>query len=513
MKRGGLEEIPYAVLLLALAVHRRSVALRIRRGPIEKTIVFENGVPVDCRSNLLQDTLGQFMVARGDITQEQCQSCLSESISSRRLMGEVLIAKSLITPSALYKILQQNLGKKLLDAFTWRTGSFEVVHQTPRVEAPLEVKPAQLILTGILKLSSREEVTEAIGPLVGKTLYIHPHPAFPIEELRLPAQQLRIAKLISSGKRIDELVGEANVNEAALLQLVYALAVLGIVVPEEWLPEDAREATNRFSPADVAALQTTQPPSGDATVAPETLGNELMEMYLHYRTQDAFELFSVPTNATMPTIEGKYVEFSRKFAPWQFEAPGLSHLAAKARDLFLAGARAYGELSDPEKRNSLVARRQRPIEQPSPSVNRDQFVIKTDFLNPEIQFKEGLALMKAGKYREAMAQLQFASDCDPQTALYRAELAYCRYLHQPEFELEKAVADLEEALRMDSGCGVALYYSGLLHGELEHFDEAEARLVKAIKLMKPDHRPIDALKALSSRKKAFSPKQGIGRLF
>jgi hypothetical protein len=63
------------------------------------------------------------------------------------------------------------------------------------------------------------------------------------------------------------------------------------------------------------------------------------------------------------------------------------------------------------------------------------------------------------------------------------------------------VQELEEALRIDPQCGLASYYAGVLCGELGRLDEAETHLRAAGRRMTPDRRPIEALKALASKKK------------
>ena len=59
---GSLEEVPFAVLLFALARAERSVTLAITRQPQVKEIIIEGGVPVHCRSNLAHETLSRFMI-------------------------------------------------------------------------------------------------------------------------------------------------------------------------------------------------------------------------------------------------------------------------------------------------------------------------------------------------------------------------------------------------------------------------------------------------------------------
>jgi tetratricopeptide (TPR) repeat protein len=63
------------------------------------------------------------------------------------------------------------------------------------------------------------------------------------------------------------------------------------------------------------------------------------------------------------------------------------------------------------------------------------------------------------------------------------------------------VAELEEALRIDPKCGLAVFYLGEIHRELGNYPEAEGHLQRAIRMMAPDRRPIEALKILQTRKK------------
>ena len=109
--------------------------------------------------------------------------------------------------------------------------------------------------------------------------------------------------------------------------------------------------------------------------------------------------------------------------------------------------------------------------------------------------------MAAGRYREARNQLQFAYDCDSQNALYRAELAYCKFLDVPAAEAERSLEELKATLRMDPKCGVAAYYMGMVQAELEMWEAGEQSLQKAIKLMMPDRRPIEGLKVLQEKQK------------
>ena len=512
MTKGDLGEIPFPVLLQALAVHKRSVVLSIERRQLKKEIILENGIPVDCHSNLLQDTLGKFMVARGALNDEQNHQILSKSATTGKPFIEILVADGMINASELYKILQQNLAKKLLDGFTWRSGKFQVSADLPQGDSPLKVKAPQLVLTGISKFAPEDEIAEAIAGLEGKRILINPRPPFPLKELRLTKDHQEILGLVSLGKTTEQLEAESGMEKAKMLRLLYALAVIGVAVPEDWIAHDVVEATPDM---DFGALEDAEPEPAPApaakapTVDVAKLKNEVMEAYLLHRKQDAFDLIGIADDATLEQVDEAYLAFCEKYAPWNINQPGLESLTEKLRDLFIAGGRAFGELCNLETRKSLLARRNSAFKKKLvPEEARNAFAIKSDLLDSETQFNKGIELMKEGQYADAIEQLQFAYDCEPQNSEYRAELAFCKYRKDPQIEKDNSLQELRETMRIEPDSGLALYYAGMIFGEAGDSPNAEPFLQRAIKLMKPDRRPIDALRQFKTAERDKPNKKG-----
>ncbi|HEX6863570.1 MAG TPA: DUF4388 domain-containing protein [Thermoanaerobaculia bacterium] len=513
MEAGTLQEVPIAPLLLAQAVHRRTGVLEIRRRQVWKRVVFDQGVPVDCRSNLVHETLGRYMVIEGKLSDEDFTASLGRAASRGVPLGEELLERGLVTPDDLFRILQANLAKKMLDLFTWREGEFQTDGDLPAGESSLKIKVPQLILTGVTKLAPQEEVDMAVGPLVGQRLCLHPAPPIPLEEIRLSQRQTQLVEAARPGRRMGEIAEVTGLSVDEISRLLYALMVLGLIVPESRLPKSSLSSTGSFR----GPILKTSPPAAETQPVPvpaipppppvpavdpgeaERRRNDVMQAYLVYRRQDAFDLLGVPEEATLAAVHQKFLEFARRFAPWSFQTPELSGVEEKAQDLFLAGAQAYGELTDVEKRNTLLFRRKTLREErarKAPSMHQ----IKTDLLDSEAQFKKGKAALEAGKHKEALMLLEFASDCDPQNSLYAAELAWCRFLVSSALA-PKAIKELQETLRRDPNCGLAAYYAGEIERQVGNYAEAEDHLRRAIKLMSPDRRPIDALKSLSTERK------------
>jgi hypothetical protein len=502
LQEGTLPQVTFPALLCALAIHKRTAVLEVRRHQLWKKIVLEDGVPVDCRSNLVHETLSRYMVAQGKLSEEDFNACLSRSAAKGIPFGEVLLEQGLVSAVDLFKILQANLAQKLLDVFTWRDGEFHLLGDATRPDSSLKVKVPQLIVTGITKCSPQEEVDMAVGPLVGKKLSLHPAPPFPLEEIRLNPRQGQLVEALRPGRLLSELVEMTGLSFDEITRLVYALAVVGVVTSADGVP---KTATGSFVVARAPAPAPTPVPAPQPAAAPglsrdeaERRRNEIMQAYLPFRRQDSFDLLGVPEDGSPVVIQQKYLELARRFAPWSL-APELADLEEKAQDLFLAGARAYAELMEPEQRSTLLFRR-KTLREERARRPPASFAIKTDLLDSEAQYQKGKALMEAGKHREAVQLLEFAADCDPQNGVYRAELAWCRFLQSPALP-KQPVQELEETLRRDPRCGLAAFYLGEVHRQLGHFVAAEEHLQRAIKLMSPDRRPIEALKALSAEKR------------
>jgi hypothetical protein len=573
--------LPFAALLLALSTHRRTVLVEVRRKQMAKRIVFEHGVPIDCRSNLVHETLGRYMVGQGKLAADKLHAYLGQSASLGLPLGEVLLDHDVVTAEELFRLLQENLAKKLLDVFTWRDGEFRTHPEAPHPESPLKVRVPQLIVTGITKFASQEEVDAGVVPLVGKRLCLHPSPPFALEEIRLSPRQAQAAVALRSGWRIDELALGTSMPYEEITRLLYALAMLGVVItadhPAAATVRPAAAKPHLIStistpttatppatatPPPVAAPPAAAAPTGGMTVraeatatrpmpilhpppeppstppaagvpappaptpspplpaaplpaappveapplaeaplpTPERRRNEIMQAYLSYRRLDSFDLLGADEDASPAAVESKYLDFARRFAPWTLGGPDFSGMEEKARDLFLAGARAYSELLDLEQRNTVLFRRKARRDERSRRAPADLLAIKTDLLDPEVQYRKGRAQMDAGKFQEAAVLLEFASDCDPQNGLYSAELAYCRFCLAPG-QGDRALKELQETLRRDPDCGLAVFYTGDIHRQMGNREDAEKMLRRAIKMMAPDRRPIEALKLLSAEKR------------
>ncbi|MCK6684759.1 MAG: hypothetical protein L6R30_20365 [Thermoanaerobaculia bacterium] len=614
MKNGTLETTPYAAVLTALAVSQANAVLEIQRSSVVRSVVFDLGVPVDCRTNTISDSLGQLLVSRGRLTDEKRTELYERARAAGKRFGEILIGEGLIDAEELSKLLMQSLAKKLLGPFSFLEGQFRIAPDQPEVETPMKVKVPQLVLMGIASYARQEQVDAAVGSLVGKRLGLYPQPFFALEDLKLSQIQMRVVECLEKRQRLDELVISTGIDLEELSRLTYALCILRVVATEDNLPAAKRVApvsgaSTRTAPMSAAAISqvvsplapapvvsfqppaapqppvaaqqpaaqpvpppqrsvptveyvavrpdptpsqsVSRPPAPPSPSAPppvppsqrmypaveyvavrpdptpsgssqrpaqapppavsspppapqqpglkEQLRESFLKAYQDYLKQDSLGVLGLEEDATPVAIQRAFIEFSRKFGPWNFEDPELSPLSSKAEELFCAGARAYAEVSDFEKFKAIVNRR-RTVRTAAIKPNfSDRHVIKTDLFDTAAQFRNARNLMGQQKFREAITVLEFICDCEPENPAFRAELAWCSFLNNPVVG-SQPLKDLVEVLRMDPGCGVAAFYAGEIARRTGRFDDAERFLRQAERLLPRDPRPAESLRLLPKRR-------------
>ncbi len=521
---------PFPLLLVAHQAAESSGLMIARRGPIEKRVVLDRGVPVECRSNLAHETLSRFLAAIGRLSDDEANAALSKSLARGVLLGEILVAEGKMDSAELQRLLQQSLARKLFDLFTWRDGEVTFENGSFTTPAALKVKVARLVLTGIERFVPQETIDGAIAPHAGALFALHPNFHTLAVELRPSKREQVLLSALQTPRRIEELLATTTLPLDELARGLWGFALLGLVIPADRLPaltrgpDAAPEASLLVPPveecppvaeSDPVEFPSTLPPEleappGMSPVEAGRMRQEVATAFGRMRDQDPLELLAADDAKSVDDLRARYFEFARRFAPWRFDAPELRSAASAAEELFAAGAIAFARLSDARECEAIRAARLRRTEPavpatsaaPAPRPNPASFRIETDLLDPELQYKKGRALKEAERWSQALQQFDFAADCDPQNGAYRAEAAHCRFLLAPNSMAAKALDELKAAQRIDPESITPYLYAGEIAASLGQFDDAEAFLrAAARKLGSHDRRALDALRDLAKKRK------------
>jgi hypothetical protein len=221
---GDLASFSIADILTLLSMSRKTGLLTCRRQSAEKGIYWANGEITFAVSNLPEDSLGEFLVARGRLGRGDLERA-SQKVSARVRLGKVLVREGLLTPHDLWWAVQTQVQEIIYSLFQWQEGSFEFGEgrETEVEKIQLGCSTQNLIMEGIRRLDEWSRIRERI-----------PDPAL-VPVLRLAAEEIaRRVDLRDHDRRMLALIDgrrsvRSLVQESAAGEFETQLALLGLV--------------------------------------------------------------------------------------------------------------------------------------------------------------------------------------------------------------------------------------------------------------------------------------------
>jgi hypothetical protein len=502
-REGTLDDTPFPLLLHALMVEERTCTLELKVRQREKRILFEDGAPVACQSNLLHETLGKYLVEKGRLTEADYQKSLAESVSSGLQMGSLLVQKGLISPFDLYKQLQANLAHKLLDCFRWVGAKYKLIADADPPDTSVRMNTGQLILTGVANAMPFDAVAthftftdeRRFGQMPG------------VEAgLKLSSKDARLFQALRQRPTFSELSERTGFDTETVLRRLYALCLLEVAGFVEDVDARAEKLASVpvpavvVEPVPVALAVPAQPQGTLYSDEDEAARNALVSAFLAHRSKDPFALLEVAEDVQPVPLRKAFLAWAERFSPLRFQT---SELKEKAEALLVAYAKAYGALSDAEQNLLWRKRRAAQREKERGSTGRpstaEQFRIRTDLLDARTQFDEAKRRLEARNFAGAFEYFEYACDIDPK-GLYVAYRAYARYLMKPEAHGKLALQELQEVVRQDAGLEEGWGFLGEVAQGEGQWAVAEDAFRKAFKLNPKNRRYVDLIQEIVKRR-------------
>jgi hypothetical protein len=229
-REGTLQEVTLCRLLHQLNEAGTTGVIDFDRDPIKKSIVLENGNPVFATSNVESELFGEHLVANGFLSREQHGETLDFAARKGLRFTEALLALDACTPNILFQQLGGQVRDRILDLFSWITGTFEFFENTPVPDTglPLNLRTHTLIHEGVQERMPLVVIRRFMeGRSQQKVLRI---PGELPVDLQLSGRQQRILRNIEDGEiTVAELVRREK-DEEWMLRLLYMLHEIQRVV-------------------------------------------------------------------------------------------------------------------------------------------------------------------------------------------------------------------------------------------------------------------------------------------
>ncbi len=233
---GTLATMQLGDLLQWCGTNLKTGTLHVKRGPIEKQLFFKDGRLFSSISSNPRETLGQFLIRSGHITEENLFKALIEQDRSNRRLGQILVDSDVITEDVLEELLGLKTEEAIYDCFLWKDGEFTFEDETLPESIPVSLP---LDLTGvILEGARRSDEWQRIHEVFPSRLVTFEINHDALEEVSdLSEEDRRVLELVARGKNLAEISLELHSVEfyaaSRLLQLHEKKLVVVKESPEE----------------------------------------------------------------------------------------------------------------------------------------------------------------------------------------------------------------------------------------------------------------------------------------
>ena len=199
---GKLAEHSFPRILNYLYESGETGRLEVLRNRISKTVYLVMGSPVNVDSNLRDETLGQYLIRQGKITEEECDRSVEMMMEKGIQQGAALVKMGCLKPKELYHAVKSQTQEKVLNCFAWVDGDYRYESDTSFVEDlyRFEMSFPQVMREGVMRFFPKGALEHVLalvpaGPLTWLENYEQRLKAF-----KLGQDQLEFIKHIDGDK-------------------------------------------------------------------------------------------------------------------------------------------------------------------------------------------------------------------------------------------------------------------------------------------------------------------------
>jgi hypothetical protein len=224
--RGKIEPLALIDVLAYLGRSRASGVLKVVREDVEKSVIIHNGTIIFARSNQMQDRLGDFLLARNMITQDQYEQGTELIYEKGFRHGRALVEIGAITPRVLWSTLQEQVKSIASSIIPWESGEFQFVKK--------EIKRKESITLKWPILDMVQDVIRSLDNVVlFKSRFSNPNEVLRLNEdvdtqdIKLEPYEEYILDFIDGEMTIKSICEISDYGELESLRVLYLLRSLG----------------------------------------------------------------------------------------------------------------------------------------------------------------------------------------------------------------------------------------------------------------------------------------------
>lgn len=229
MFRGDLTQTPLPQVLLTIHRYRAPGVVECEREGVTKRIFIDNGNIIFASSSDLRESLGDYLLRSGKITQEQYdQSVKRLKLEPNRRQGAILVEMGALEPKELFVAVIEQVQSIVWSVFAWETGfvRFEPGRERDLEFIKLNIPTPQAVLEGIRRQPDAKPFLARIGTRI--TILCRNDDDDLPKVVLTEAEQNLLAE-VDGKKSLMELIALPFQSAAENARALYALFALKII--------------------------------------------------------------------------------------------------------------------------------------------------------------------------------------------------------------------------------------------------------------------------------------------
>lgn len=233
---GDLRRIQVADVLSFVSMIRLDGKLILRNGRLERTVLWKDGDIAFASSNSPEQSLGQFLLRNGKITQAQFEES-GQRVGPHIRHGKVLVQMGAISPNELWWGMKNQSLEIIYSLFAWNEGTFQLLEAADEMlheRIVLSINTSVAIMEGIRRLDESVRIREKItSPEMVFTRIAGAVPNF--QELEMSEHEIAVYNDIDGARSVRDLIAKSELTDFEVMRILFQLVTARLieVAPDE----------------------------------------------------------------------------------------------------------------------------------------------------------------------------------------------------------------------------------------------------------------------------------------
>ena len=245
-QNGNLEEIPFPRMLYLIRRELKTGTLTLSHGKTTRVIYFEEGEPKRIVSNIIQECLGNIMLAKGKINFHELETSLILMKKWKKKQGETLIKMGLLKPHELDEMLRTQARERILECFFLHEGTYQFSEERLLSEdlTLLDMSIPQIVLSGVRRYYTLELLKKFLDKFLDHIPSLNLKSLYKVDDFKLSSWDLKFINLIDGKRNFQKILDIRKMRTVNLYSLLFCFYCFGIV--RFWDPKTLKDRQKKL---------------------------------------------------------------------------------------------------------------------------------------------------------------------------------------------------------------------------------------------------------------------------